>query len=158
MASAPIRPPGAVNESRFVEGCTACDECIRSCPEGIIISGAAGYPEVDFRRGECIFCGDCASACPESVLIAGAEPPWLLDLHVKDNCLAAKRVVCQTCGDICDQSAIRFRPRIGDVATPEIQQEDCNGCGACVSACPEDALELKTVRSTRSLEGADQSV
>jgi ferredoxin-type protein NapF len=136
-----------VGEVEFVEGCTACGECVNACPEGIIISGAAGFPEVDFRRGECTFCKECIEKCPEPVLSADTKPLWQLRLVVKDRCLAKRRVVCQTCGDVCDQHAIRFRPRIGDVAVPEVEQQDCNGCGACVSACPDDALVLETIHS-----------
>ena len=156
--TAPVRPPGAANEPEFIESCTACGECVNACPEGIIINGAAGYPEVDFRRGECTFCSECIDACPEPVLSANTQPLWRLNLQVNEQCLAEKRVICQTCGDICDQQAIRFIPRIGDVAVPEIQQQDCNGCGACVSACPEDALQLVTIKSVRPDEGADQHV
>ena len=156
--TAPVRPPGAIDEPEFIEGCTACGECVAACPEGIIINGAAGYPEVDFRRGECTFCNDCVTACPEPVFMADTQPPWQLYLEVKDNCLAWKRVICQTCGDICDQQAIRFRPRIGDVAVPEIEQPDCNGCGACISACPEDALSLEPRPPVASGEGVEQHV
>jgi len=156
--TAPVRPPWAVGESEFIEGCAACVECVNACPEGIIISGAAGYPEVDFRRGECTFCSECIEACPEPVLRTDTQPPWRLRLQVTDQCLVQQRVICQTCGDICDRHAIHFHPRIGDVAVPEIQREDCNGCGACVSACPEDALLLVTTRLVRPDESAEQHV
>jgi len=156
--TAPVRPPGAVDELKFIEGCTACGECVNACPEGIIISGAAGYPEVDFRRGECTFCTDCIDTCPEPVLSTNTQPLWRLNLQVTDQCLAKQRIICQTCRDICDQQAIHFHPRIGDVAVPEFQQQDCNGCGACVSACPEDALLLVTTGSASPDEGAERHV
>jgi ferredoxin-type protein NapF len=140
--TAPVRPPWSIREPDFLDGCTACGECVKACPEGIIINGAAGYPEVDFRRGECTFCSECATACPEPLFSVDKNPVWDLYLTVNDQCLATRRVICQTCGDVCDQQAIRFRPRLGDVAVPEVQQQDCNGCGACVSACPEEALVL----------------
>ena len=153
-STAQIRPPWAIPEPDFVEGCTACGECVKACPEGIIISAAAGYPEIDFRRGECTFCTDCVSACPEPVLDTDLQQPWQLELQVQDQCLANKRVICQTCGDICDQRAIHFRPRLGDVAVPEIELQDCDGCGACMSACPEDASVL--VPRSFSVEERDQ--
>ena len=156
--AAPVRPPGAISEPYFIDGCTACGDCITACPEGIIIGGSAGYPEIDFRRGECTFCTDCVLACPESVLDASIQPPWQLQLRVKDQCLAKKRVICQTCSDVCDQRAIHFPPRLGAVAEPAIQQQDCNGCGACVSACPEDALVLETKRQVVAEAGAAQHV
>jgi len=153
--TAPVRPPWSIHEPEFLESCSACGECVKACPEGIIINGAAGYPEVDFRRGECTFCSECATACPEPVFSAEKDPVWHLNLDIDDQCLAKRRVICQTCGDICDQNAIRFRPRLGDVAIPEVVQQDCNGCGACVSGCPEDALVLGT---RRPADGGDQHV
>lgn len=150
MAASPVRPPGAVSESEFTDGCTACDRCISTCPEGIIIRGSGGYPEVNFHRGECTFCGECVSACTQSVLNSEIKPVWQLRLRVEDRCLAKQSVICQTCADVCGQQAIRFRPRINRLATPEISYQNCNGCGACVTACPEDALLLEPVTATTS--------
>ena len=154
----PVRPPGAINEADFINGCTACGDCTTACPEGIIIGGSAGYPEIDFRRGECTFCTECATACPESVLDASIQPPWQLQLRARDKCLAKNRVICQTCSDVCDQRAIRFPPRLGAVAEPEIQYQDCNGCGACVAACPEDALVLEPKQPVAAEAGAELHV
>ena len=153
MTASPVRPPGAICEPDFTDGCTACGRCLSACPEGIIINGSGAYPEVDFGRGECTFCFECVSACPEPVLSKQIQPPWQLRLRVKDRCLAKRRIICQTCADICDQQAIQFRPRINALATPEIKYQDCNGCGACISACPEDALVLDTLEAVTLNEG-----
>ena len=120
--------------------------------------GSGGYPEVDFRRGECTFCGECASACPEAVLKNDVQPPWRLRLRVEDRCLAKRQVICQACADICDQQAISFPPQLRNVATPKVNIEDCNGCGACVSACPEDALVLETTQAVSRSEGVASHV
>ncbi len=150
----PIRPPGAICEPEFTDGCTACDRCISACPEGIIISGSGGFPEIDFHRGECTFCCECVSACTESVLSREVQPLWQLHLRVEDRCLAKRSVICQTCADVCDQQAIRFRPRINSLSMPEINYQNCIGCGACVSACPEDALLLETTTTVASSKEA----
>jgi ferredoxin-type protein NapF len=141
-APQPVRPPGAVAESLFAGGCTACGECVDACPQGILFSGSGGFPEVSFRNAECTFCARCIDACSADVLQHTVQPPWRLQLRIRDRCLAVRQVICQTCGDACDAEAIRFRPQLGQVATPEISAGPCTGCGACVAACPEDALEV----------------
>jgi len=35
-ASRPLRPPGALDEAKFVGVCTRCGNCLRACPSGII--------------------------------------------------------------------------------------------------------------------------
>ena len=137
----PIRPPGALTEAEFTAKCTTCDECVTACPEGIIFRGSGGYPEVDFRQGECTFCMRCIDVCADGALSERTQPPWQLELRVLDSCLARRQVVCQTCADVCEAGAIRFSPQIGSVATPRIDKDSCTGCGACIAACPEDALE-----------------
>lgn len=50
--------------------CTACDECVRSCPTGAI---QTAQPTLDSKRislsyAACIQCRDCVAACPEQVI------------------------------------------------------------------------------------------
>jgi ferredoxin-type protein NapF len=59
------------------------------------------------------------------------------------DCLAARGVVCRSCGDSCPHAAIRFWPRIGGPALPEILDDACTGCGACVGVCPVSAIEVR---------------
>lgn len=47
------------------EGCTLCGDCVRSCPDGLIILSNAG-PEIE--RNACLNCGHCARACPAGVI------------------------------------------------------------------------------------------
>lgn len=56
--------------------------------------------------------------------------------------MARGNVVCRTCGDACEAAAIRFRPRLGGAALPEVDGEKCTGCGACVAPCPAAAITL----------------
>ena len=139
-ATLPLRPPGAIPESLFTDKCTSCGECISVCPQEIVFKGSGGYPEINFRKGECTFCVRCIDICPEDVLLHAIQPPWRLELRLENSCLAKRQVVCQTCGDACEVEAVRFRPRRGSVAVPHIDQEVCTGCGACIAACPENAL------------------
>ena len=140
----PIRPPGALAEPDFTAKCTTCDECVTACPENIILRGSGGYPEVDFRQGECTFCMRCVDVCADGALSETVQPVWRLEVRVLDSCLAKRQVVCQTCADVCEVEAIRFVPRLGSVATPQIDNDTCTGCGACIAACPENSLEAQT--------------
>ena len=137
----PLRPPGAIPESLFTDKCTSCGECIAVCPQKIVFKGSGGFPEVNFRQGECTFCVRCIDVCAENVLSHAIQPPWRLELRLENSCLAKRQVVCQTCGDACEAEAVHFRPRPGSVAIPHIDQNVCTGCGACIAACPENALK-----------------
>jgi len=137
----PVRPPGAAPESIFTDTCTACGDCVAACPESIIISGSAGYPEINFRLGECTFCSACIDSCEDGALSQSVQPALAVRLQLGEKCLARRQVVCQSCGDACQAKAIRFPPRLGKIAIPDIDEELCNSCGACVAACPENALE-----------------
>jgi ferredoxin-type protein NapF len=142
-----IRPPWSVNEAEFTSLCTRQLSCADVCPENIIIKGGAGFPEISFTDNECTFCGACAKACPVGALgpshdQAGLErSPWNLKLGVSDACLSAKGVVCRICPEKCDAQAIRFNHPAAH-GKPVINQDRCNGCGACIAPCPSQALAL----------------
>jgi ferredoxin-type protein NapF len=140
-SEAPKRPPFALAEDLFTEACTRCGDCLRACPEGILIAADGGFPEVDFRRGGCTFCGDCVTACATGALLASTAPAWSLQPRIDDTCLARRGVHCQSCRDVCEPEAVRFAYR-GSVPVPEIDADTCNGCGACVAACPADAIAM----------------
>lgn len=72
---------------------------------------------------------------------AGAD----LRARVSPGCLAHQRVECRVCGECCEASAIRLKPQLGGVALPLLDDEACNGCGACLMACPVGALRLIVV-------------
>ncbi len=148
--SAPtIRPPWAILETAFLSRCNRCGDCVKACRESIIHTGDGGYPTIDFSKGECTFCGDCASACKSGALsqtaMQASQPAWQLSLSIKDNCLALNRVICRSCAEQCEQQAIRFRPAPGGISRPELNNQLCNGCGACIAPCPVAAIELNSL-------------
>lgn len=142
---APRRPPWSLAEPAFIEACERCGDCVRACPESILVESAGGYPEVDFSRGGCDFCADCLTACKGRALRGDARDPfsaWSQRARIGSNCLSLHGVVCRSCGEVCDERAIRFRLELGGVARPMLSLDTCNGCGACVRVCPVQAVEL----------------
>lgn len=156
----PIRPPWAIDEETFIDRCTRCDDCAQACPEKIITRGPAGFPAIDFRRGECTFCGDCAAACKPQALHmprdATPDTAWSIKAVIQPGCLALRRIECRVCGEQCEARAIRFRLAAGAVATPSIDSDLCSGCGACVAPCPVEAISVRIPRNenTAVLEAA----
>lgn len=138
---APLRPPWALRNG-FTDACTRCGACIEACPEGLIVQGDGGYPEIDFKLGECTFCGACADACPEGAFDRAGEPWDLVASVVGRACLSERGIVCRSCRDACPASAIAFTLRPGGSASPGIDRDACTGCGACLSACPADAVSM----------------
>jgi ferredoxin-type protein NapF len=132
----------------FVDTCTRCDDCITVCPQQILQRGDGGYPEISFRNGECTFCGQCADACKAKAFLPDERTPhtaWSLSVSIKPSCLSLNGVVCRTCGDHCDDRAIRFQLQTRAVAIPRISQESCTGCGACFSVCPVNAVAIQNI-------------
>lgn len=143
-APPPLRPPWSGPEAGFAARCTRCGDCTAACPQAILAAGPGGYPTVDFSRGECTFCGDCAAACAPGALDRKREPlPWAIQAAISDPCLTRAGVECRVCGDFCDPRAIRFPPRAGGVAVPEVDAAACTGCGACLAPCPAGAVTLR---------------
>lgn len=141
---AELRPPWALPESAFIDACTRCNDCLKACPQKILVVGDGGYPSVDFSRGECTFCADCVAACrPKALLRQDDVPPWTCRAAISDACLARRGVECRVCGDFCELRAIRFVPRRGGSPLPEIDSERCTGCGACVGPCPTRAIAIR---------------
>lgn len=141
----PIRPPWAIAELDFAAVCTRCAACVDVCKTGIVVHGDGGFPEIDFSRGECTFCRACLDNCQPRALSPMQASPWQIRPEIKDACLASRNVVCRSCGDACEARALRFVPRVGGAALPELVPASCTGCGACVRACPAQAVSMMRV-------------
>jgi len=142
---AEIRPPWALPETEFIDRCTRCNDCLKACPTQILIVGDGSYPTVDFSLGECTFCHDCVRSCQPKALLHHEpdQAAWPYKATIGEDCLPRQGVECRVCGDFCDARAIRFTPRLGGCAQPEIDAEKCTGCGACVAPCPVTAISIR---------------
>lgn len=138
---AALRPPWTSSER--LAACTACGDCIAACPQAILSPGRDGLPVLSFAARECTFCGRCAEVCAEPVFTDRSEPAFRHLAAIGEACFTARGIHCQTCGDACPQAAIHFHLRLGGPPSPEIAAETCNGCGACLSACPAQAVTIR---------------
>lgn len=141
-----LRPPWAVGEVLFTDRCTQCGACRDSCPTGLITNGHAGYPIVDFTAASCSFCGACREICEADCFDPVTDEPWGLKAAVSTSCVETKGVACRVCQDGCDANAIRFKPAIGGRSEPWIDEDDCTGCGVCLSLCPVSAITISHPR------------
>ncbi|MEW8029742.1 MAG: ferredoxin-type protein NapF [Candidatus Thiodiazotropha sp.] len=143
-----ILPPWSIGDSDFLELCNRCDECIKACPSRIIVNGSGGFPAIDFTRGHCTFCGDCVKACQPKALNFPDDfttPPWSLEIEIEQSCLSLNAVVCRSCGDICEERAIRFQLQTGGRSQPQPDPATCTGCGACVAVCPSKSITITPI-------------
>ncbi len=137
-----VRPPWSKNEDLFVDLCNRCGACIDACPEEILTTGSGKFPIVDFTKGGCNFCQKCADACKYNAFLDLAEQPWDIKAKIKDNCLSKIGVICQSCSEVCEHSAIKFSIEMGGVPSINMDTTNCNGCGDCVEICPKDAIQV----------------
>ncbi len=107
-----LRPPGAVEEALFLERCTKCGDCLKACEPGALV---------------------CHPQDGTPIIFADQSPCLLCD---DLPCLAA-----------CATDALLPVDRIHDVrmGMATVSQRLCTagqGCHACVSKCPTDALAM----------------
>lgn len=142
-ANAVVRLPWTRGEEHFTDHCTRCDDCIAACPEQIITRGDGGFPHIDFRNGGCTLCAACVDACKEALFLPDREPQraFAFRVAVNEQCFPKQGIECRSCGEACDQQAIRFRFNDRRLAEPHIDTDACTGCGFCIAVCPVDALQ-----------------
>ena len=55
---------------------------------------------------------------------------------LQSDCLSMQGLHCRACAEACRAGAIRLRSFAGGYARPEVDLSGCDGCGACLAACP----------------------
>ena len=161
-----IRPPGSVDEQRFLERCIRCGQCIRVCPNNalhptLMEAGIEGIwtPIMIPRVGYCEpTCTLCTQVCPTGAILElttmqkvgdDNNPPVRVGTAFFDRgrCLPwAMGETCIVCEEWCPTSpkAIYTKEeqtvdRQGNPVTirrPYVDPALCTGCGACEYACP----------------------
>ncbi|MBN2553575.1 MAG: 4Fe-4S binding protein [Spirochaetales bacterium] len=164
-----LRPPGVVDEARFVENCLRCFQCVRSCPNQIIkiTGGGHGFaslytPHLEFRPYGCdYFCQVCQQVCPNRAIpLQTLERKQSTPIGVAridtDACVVYRdRLNCLVCEEVCPvpEKAIRYElggQRTGDgepLREPKMVPELCIGCGICEARCPAEPVAIRVFAS-----------
>ena len=143
-----FRPPGAIDESQFLAGCTRCSDCMDACPHDAIrkapdrLGAIAQTPVIEADSSACMMCADfpCITACQPGVL-RHSQPKIMGTARVTQHlCLAHHGTTCTVCSERC--------PVDGAISVangrPIIDEQVCTGCGVCRHVCPapENAILL----------------
>ncbi|MCA9134014.1 MAG: 4Fe-4S dicluster domain-containing protein [Planctomycetales bacterium] len=148
-----FRPPGAVQEQRFLAGCTRCQACAEACPHDAIRLAAPrldcapgqpllGTPVIEADVQPCLMCADfpCIAACEPQVL-THAVPKLMGTARITEHlCSAYHGTACNVCSEQCP---VAHAIEVVD-GRPRIREEACTGCGLCRFVCPapENAILL----------------
>lgn len=143
-----FRPPGAIQENRFLAECTRCGDCAAACPHDAIVPApprfreGAGFPMIDPDHQPCRWCADfpCIAACEPNAL-SNLIPKALGTARItRQTCLAHQGTTCTVCSEQCPvEGAI-----VSEAGKPRVIEDNCTGCGVCRYVCPapENAILL----------------
>jgi ferredoxin-type protein NapG len=146
-----LRPPGGQDYANFIGACIKCDRCRSACDREAIsvcsISDGlvnARLPKMDFRSGRCDMCEGaykCIAACPTTALTTFNSMQDKMGLAVidKNECLIYG--VSGHCSVPCISSCKWEALALDEAGRLVLDEEKCNGCGACEFVCPSDSYK-----------------
>jgi ferredoxin-type protein NapG len=151
-----LRPPGALDEKRFLGACIRCGKCVHVCPyQAIRLAGpesgvVIGTPVIIPREEPCYLCPDlpCAKACPSGALNRELDNVEQVRMGTavivdRENCLSLRGLRCEVCYRNCPliDKAITIEPRHNvrtgthTIMEPVVHRDKCVGCGICEKTC-----------------------
>ena len=131
-----LRPPGAVDESKFFDRCTKCDDCIEACPFDAIRHHKIDMTPVIFaEESPCQLCEDfpCVEACETEALLplTGVSDVGMGKARLSyQECTAVHG--CNACVSKCPVEAIAMDFGSMQIA---VLNDRCVGCGICQQIC-----------------------
>jgi len=131
-----LRPPGAVEESLFLDRCTKCGDCIGACAPGAIVTHPTdGTPVLFADRGPCLLCEDlpCIAACATDALMpVGGIRDVRMGVAVVTHRLCTAGDGCHACVSKCPTDALTMD---FESMRLNLDRDACVGCGICESVC-----------------------
>lgn len=160
-SSLTLRPPGAIEEEKFVQACIKCGKCVEACPYDTLKLASVnddkglGTPYFEPRKTPCYLCTNypCTKACPSGALLVEnlqkeAKPNienskmGLAIIH-KESCIAFNGIQCDACYRACplmgkaivlEKDRNEFTGKHANLK-PVVNSDTCTGCGICEQVC-----------------------
>jgi ferredoxin-type protein NapG len=164
-----LRPPGALEEAKFLAACIKCGQCVQVCPvQAIVLADmnegvGTGVPYIDARAQACDFSCDalsCILSCPTGALsheLAAKEEveAGLARLARPEACLARRGERFQ---GLARGSAFEGKLRYEEVdrwnpIPIRDHPYDREPCDLCVLECPIGETAIQMVELEVALEG-----
>lgn len=158
-----LRPPGALEESRFAATCDGCKRCVEVCEPGCIeffgpeAGELAGTPYILPAQRACTLCLLCGPVCPTGALQpVAAKADVAMGVAVVDEQLCVSHTgegICGACHTMCP---LKNRAITQSWRNQPYVQDACVGCGLCEEACiAEGARAIRVhVRQAPAAEAA----
>ena len=152
-----FKPPASLPEPLFSTLCVRCGSCIKACPANILrhdtSNGGLSWmtPELIFHRGgycheDCNLCGTvCPSGSISPFSTEAKKQLFIATIEIGlDKCLLTNQKECDRCKAVCSYNAIEIVPTSTSlIMKPEVDFNQCVGCGACEVICPEETIIMK---------------
>ena len=152
-----LRPPGAADESLFLERCTRCSDCMKACPPGAIVSDVSnGTPVIFSNQVACELCDDlpCIAACATEALLPVADYFNVrMGLATVSHRVCTASQGCHACVSKCPVEALSMDFHALNLM---VAHERCVGCGMCEQICKtvNDRIAIK-VTPARNLSAGN---
>jgi MauM/NapG family ferredoxin protein len=155
-----VRPPGALEEEKFVERCIRCNKCGEACPNSCIRFmgfekglAAWGTPHIIPRQQACILCMKCGQVCPTGAIRPVRDELKEILANVKmgravvdeSHCLSYQGKTCGVCYRACPLADVAMT--IGFLEQPTVTAS-CVGCGLCERSCIQLPQAVRIIPTT----------